>query len=264
LNPVYIGAFPSGEAESIRTLQQAVILSAEVGVTERFALTGSLPLRSVELSGEDLQATGAGDLQIGVRQALTDPEKKSRFSAVATYGAWLPTGASNGRDDIAENISFSRGVVTAVAGGEFSLRIGPHSQIFGQFDMQFPTGADDVEGPGGSAARYRFAPSRTGSLLFSQSLPGEKVSWVGGLSQRYFGVDKMNGLPVETRGGAVRRIVGGFIFNVARRQTIGLLAERLAHANVNGDDITREGQLLATTEFVVAWQATFGTHRHPD
>jgi hypothetical protein len=271
LNEVYLGSFTDGKADSIRTFQQAVIVSGELGLSERISLTGAVPLRSVELTepdgGAGPQASGAGDLQVGARLALTHPEKEGRFSAVATWGVWLPTGASNEADILGENVAFTRGAVTATAGGEFTVRLGGRSQVFGQVDLQYPTGADDVAirtiGGGLVAARYRFAPSRNGSLVFSRSFAGGRLSWLGGVSQRYFGSDKLDGIPVETRGGSIRRAVAGLVVNVARRQTVGLLAERLLRADVNGDELTGEGQLLARTEMVVAWQGTFGTHRHP-
>lgn len=236
-------------------MEQSILLSGEVGVSERFSLTGLLPLRSASLSGDDaFVTTGAGDLLVGARQAVTSPEKSSRFNAVAIYGAWLPTGSSNDSRKIDENVAFTRGAVTLNFGGEVAWTAG-RSRIFAQLDAQYPLG-DDKSG-------YRFAPTRNGSVTLSHPLAGEAVSWLLGVGARYAGVDEFKGEAVATRGGITTRATGGILWSVVRRQNVGLLVSRLLTADMNGDPGTGEGQLVARNEIVIAWQGTFGTHRHP-
>ena len=255
LDVPYLGTDRGGFTDSPRTVEQAIILSGEVGVSERFSLTGAVPLRRADLSGADaFTTTGAGDLQIGVRQALTNPEKISGFSAVAIYGAWVPTGGQNDTETLGENVAFSRGAVTLNLGGETAWKAGAF-RISGRIDGQFPLGAD--------RSGYRFAPTRNIAATLSHPLAGEKLSWLLGASVAYIGGDKMNGVPIATRGGVITRATGGILWSVARRQNVGLLFSRLIGADMNGDGTTREGQLVARNEFVVGWQGTFGTHRHP-
>ncbi|MBI3449686.1 MAG: transporter [Acidobacteria bacterium] len=245
----------NGHTDSPRTVQQSVLLTGEVGLSERFSLTGLAPLRRTALSGPGaFETTGTGDLLLDARQSLTDPEKNGRFTAVAIYGAWLPTGKANSSRDIAENVSFTRGAVTLDVGGEVAWRAG-RSRIFGQIDAQYPLG-DDRNG-------YHFAASRTGAVTLSHPLAGDSLSWLLGAQWRYTGVDELKGVSMVTRGGSSSRASGGILWSVRRRQNVGLLVSRLIRADMNGDRATGEGQLVARNEFVVAWQGTFGTHRHP-
>jgi len=207
------------------------------------------------LSGsEPFTTTGAGDAQIGVRHALTNPESLGRFSAVAIYGLALPTGSGNDRTKIAENVAFTRGAPVAVLGGECSLRAG-RSTISGRAEAQYPLG-DDSTG-------YRFATTRLVSVVVSHPLAGEKFSWLAGASTAYSGIDTFEGNPVATRGGLITRGTAGILWSVKRGRNIGLLYSRLIAADMNGDPVSGEGQLVARHEVVVAWQGTFGTHRHP-
>jgi hypothetical protein len=255
LDVPYIGASRNGVTDSPRTIEQSILLTGEVGLGERFSLTGLLPIRSARLTGSDaFETTGTGDLLLAARQSLTHPEVDGRFSAVAIYGAWLPTGSSNSSRGLSENVAFTRGTVTLDVGGELAWRAG-RSRFFSRIEAQYPLG-DDRNG-------YRFAPIRSGSLALSHPLTGTNLSWLLGLEVRYAGVDEVDGRAIRTRGGSSSRATGGILWSVARRQNVGLLVSRLLRADMNGDPVTGEGQLVARNEIVVAWQGTFGTHRHP-
>jgi len=255
LDVPYIGASRNGVTDSPRTIEQSLLLTGEVGLSERFSLTGLLPIRSADLSGANaFETTGAGDLLLAARHSLTSPEKEGRFTAVAIYGAWLPTGSSNDSRSLSENVAFTRGTVTLDVGGELAWKAG-RSRFFSRVDAQYPLG-DDRNG-------YRFAPSRSGSVALSHPLTERSLSWLLGLEARYAGVDEIDGKSIATRGGFSSRATGGILWSVARRQNVGLLVSRLLRADMNGDPATGEGQLVARNEIVVAWQGTFGTHRHP-
>src|SRR5262249_51737835 len=120
---------------------------------------------------------------------------------------------------------------------------------------QFPLAADKNG--------YRFAPTRNAAATVSHPLAGDNLSWLLGATVSYAGVDQLNGAPISTRGGLIARATGGMLWGVARRQNVGVLVSRLVAADMNGDENTGEGQLVATYEFIVGWQGTFGTHRHP-
>jgi len=255
LDAPYLDGNRNGHTDSPRTIEQSILLTGEVGLSERFSLTGLLPIRRANLSGSDaFQTSGAGDLLLSARHSLTDPEKNGRFTAVGIYGAWLPTGHANDTRDLAENVSFTRGAVVLDVGGEVAWRAG-HFRIFGQADAQYPLG-DDGNG-------YRFAPTRTGAVSASHPLAGEKLSWLLGVQVRYAGMDELDGTSIPTRGGVSSRASGGILWSVKRRQSVGLLVSRLISADMNGDRASGEGQLVARNELVVAWQGTFGAHRHP-
>jgi hypothetical protein len=255
LDTPYIGTRPHGLTDSPKTIEQSLLLTGEVGLSERFSLTGFLPLRSADLSGPDaFETNGAGDLLLDARQSLTNPEKDARLSAVAVYGVWLPTGSSNNSRNLSENVAFTRGTVTLDVGGELAWKAG-RSRFFGRIEALYPLG-DDRNG-------YRFAPSRNGSLALSHPLAGKNLSWLLGLEARYAGVDELGGRGIATRGGSSERATGGILWSVRRRQNVGLIVSRLLRADMNGDPVTGEGQLVARNEIVVAWQGTFGTHRHP-
>jgi hypothetical protein len=61
---------------------------------------------------------------------------------------------------------------------------------------------------------------------------------------------------VPNRGGRQTRLVGGLVFGLKSGQNLGLQANYLLDANVNGD------QLVARTEYILGWQVSLGTHRH--
>ena len=227
-----------------------------MGLSERFSLQGVLPLRSFDISGrEEISAEGAGDLQVTVRTSLTDPETSRRFAAVAFYGAALPTGKDSEAEVLAENGQFSRGVVSAIVGGEVNLRVGARSQLYGLAATLIPVGDDDG---------LRFGATRGATATFSSPFGKSKLRWLGGLMYRYAARDHVNvpddgrsSVAVPNRGGHQTRLVGGLAFELSRRQNIGIQANYLIDADLNGD------QLTARTEYILGWQVSLGTHRHP-
>ncbi len=251
--------------------QHAVVLTGEVGLSERFSIQALLPVRTVDLTGrEELSTEGIGDVELTLRTSLTDPERSGRLSAVAYYGAALPTGKDSEPEVLEQNAQFSRGVLTGIAGGEVSVKVLGESQIYARAETQIPTGDDDG---------YRFAATRSVSALFSSPFGGSTTRWLAGLELRYAGRDEArcledgdprpacdpnSGLPqghgflaFPNRGGHQKRLLGGVLFGLTRQQNVGLIVGRLLDANLAGD------QLVARTEYVVGWQGTFGTHRHP-
>lgn len=224
-------------------------------MSERSSLQGLLPLRAFDISGrEELSAEGAGDLELTVRTTLTAPEEPGRFAAVAFYGAALPTGKSSETEVLEENGQFSRGVASAIVGGEISLPVGTRSRLHGLAVTQIPMGDDDG---------LRFGPTRSATATFSSPFGGSSLRWLGGLAYTYAARDRVNvggdgrgPVMVPNRGGWQARLVGGLVFGLSRRQNLGFQANHLLDANLNGD------QLTARTEYVLGWQVSLGTHRH--
>ena len=69
--------------------------------------------------------------------------------------------------------------------------------------------------------------------------------------------DGRGAMMVPNRGGHQTRLIGGLAFKVIRGHNLGLQANYLLDADLNGD------QLTARMEYIVGWQGTFGAHRHP-
>jgi len=210
----------------------------------------------VDLEGRaQISAEGAGDLEVTLRTSLTHSERSDRFAAVAYYGAALPTGKDSDPALLQLNAQFSRGVVSGIVGGEVNVKLGKDSQIYGRAETQVPVGDD-----GG----YRFAATRTVAALFSSSIAASRVHWLTGLEFRCAGRDRFDAaddgrgaVVVPNRGGHQTRLLGGVLIGLSRRHNLGVLAGYLLDADLAGD------QLAARTEYVVGWQGTFGTHRHP-
>ncbi len=232
------------------------MLTGEVGLSERLSIQGLIPVRTVDLSGRaDISAEGAGDLEVTLRTSLTHPERSGRFAALAYYGAALPTGKDSDPALLAVNAQFSRGVASGILGGELSLKVARDSQIYGRAETQIPVGEDEG---------YRFAATRTAAALFTSPFGASNVRWLTGMEFRYSGRDRLNveddgrgALAAPNRGGHQTRLLGGFLFGLTRRNNLGVLASYLLDADLAGD------QLVARTEYVVGWQGTFGTYRHP-
>lgn len=255
MNTPYHGSDEIGNPDDRLNKQHTVILSGEVGLSERFSLQGLLPLRSFDITGrEELSAEGAGDLELTLRTSLTAPERSGRFAAVVFYGAGLPTGKDSEASILEENSQFSRGVVSAIAGGQVNVRVGARSQLYGLATTQIPVGDDDG---------YRFGTTRSAVVTFSSSFGESNVRWLGGLTHSYAARDHVNkpgdnrgSVAVLNRGGRQTRLLGGLVIGLTRGQNVGLQANYLIDADLNGD------QLVARVEFILGWQVSFGTHRH--
>ena len=153
-----------------------------------------------------------------------------------------------------ENSQFSRGVVSGIVGGEVSLGVGAQSRLYGVVTTQIPVGGDDG---------YRFGTTRGAVVTFSSPFGESKVRWLGGLTHSYTARDHVNdsgdgrgSLSVPNRGGRQTRLIGGLVLGLTRGQNVGLQANYLIDADLNGD------QLVARTEYILGWQVSLGTHRH--
>lgn len=256
-----------GNPDDRLTRQHALVLSAEVGLSERTSIQGLIPVRTIDITGrQEISTAGVGDLEVSLRTPLTDPESIGRFSALVYYGAALPTGRDSDPEILMESVQFSRGVVAGIAGGEARLALGDRSQLYWRVETQVPVG--DKDG-------YRFAATRTGAALFSSAAGTTEHRWIGGLEFRYVGRDEARCFDddprpgcamsarahrsffnVSNRGGHQTRLLAGFVFGVNHGNQVGVLASYLLDADLAGD------QLVSRTEITVGWQGTFGKHRH--
>ena len=237
--------------EGRRNRQQTLLLQAEFGLTERLALSGTLPLRHAQGDGHiDLNTSGLGDTEVVLRYATNPLGLRNRASFNLLGGVGLPTGRSEGIELTMENIQFGVGDFTGIAGLELSYRI--NSAVSGFFRSQARLVL------GSNSDGYRFGNSFDNAVGVSFLLGASDLRLFTQLSTLHLKQDHLDGAPVVSRGG--RRVFGalGLRFGtVGARGGVVALVQRLVDVNVRGD------QLVSPWNFVLGYDIRLPGHEHP-
>ncbi len=194
LDTPYSGSGEIPNLDGRRTRQQTLLLQAEFGLSDRWALGATLPLRHAKAEGRtDLDTSGLGDIEILLRYAAFPLGVGRKASLNLLGGIGLPTGRSEGMLAALETIQFGVGNFTAIAGFEWSYRARPGITAFFRSRAGWVLGAND-DG-------YRFGDSFDNAAGATILLRSPNLRIITYVSTLHLEQDRQDGEPVQSRGG---------------------------------------------------------------
>ena len=241
LDTPYSGSGEIPNPDGRRTRQQTLLLQAEFGLTDRWGLGATLPLRHAKAEGRtDLDTSGLGDIEVLLRYAAF-PLALGRMASLNLLGGiGLPTGRSEGLLAAQENIQFGVGNFSAIAGFEWSYRARPGVTAFLRSRAGLVLGAN--------ADGYRFGDSFDNAAGVTLLLRSPKLRVIAYVSTLHLEQDRQDGEPVESRGGRwIYGAVGLHATGVGQNGAIDqarLIQHRIAPPTLQGTNNIRFLQLL--------------------
>ncbi len=238
LDTPYSGSDEIPNPDGRRTRQQTLLLQAEFGLTDRWALGATLPLRHAKAEGRtDLDTSGLGDIEVLLRYAAF-PMALGRLASLNLLGGiGLPTGRSEGMLAAQENIQFGVGNFTAVAGFEWSYRARPGITAFLRSRAGWVLGAND-DG-------YRFGDSFDNAAGATFLLRSPNLRIITYVSTLHLEQDRQDGEPVQSRGGRwIYGAVGLHATGVGQNGAIAITLQRLIDVDVRGDQLVSPWNLF--------------------
>lgn len=220
-----------------------------MGVGERYAVRGVLPLRSIETSGLfEFEGEGLGDLEVELVRRL-GPEAGKGGGAVG-LGFALPTAESAPIDLVDENVFFGAGSASLLVTVEGYRKLAAAWTLFASARYRRPLDEGD--------AGYRFGPDLgyQGTLAWS---PTEGRFGANlGLSSQHLGRDEQFGVELDNRGGRFQYASLGVRYRLRDGLNLGLASSWLVDQDVRGD------QLLARRQATIGLAWSWGEHVHDE
>ena len=257
LDTPYAGRDEIANPEGRRNVQQSLLLLAEFGLSERLALSGSLPLRHIRAEGEfEARTSGLGDAEAVLRYGALPLTLTSRFNLNLLGGLGLPTGRSEGEEFALENIQFGVGDFTGIAGFEMSWLFHSTVSTFFRSQGRFVLGAN--------RDGYRFGDAFDNALGASIRVGAGGSRIMAQVSTLHLEQDRQDGSPVISRGGRWVYGSAGVRFQAGRRGGIIGLVQRVISVDVRGDQLVSPWNLLLGYDIRIPGHRHDGAHGHPD
>ena len=247
LDTPYGGSEELPNPDGRRTLQRSLLLRGEIGLGERYALRGLLPVRSIDTEGLfEFEGEGLGDLEFEVMRRL-GPEEARGGGAVGV-GLSLPTAESAPVDLVDENVFFGAGAASLLVTLEGYRILAPGVTLFGSARYRRPLDEGDEDYLFGEDFGYQ------GTVAWS---PGDGRFGVNvGVSSQHLGRDEQAGIELDNRGGRFQYATLGLRYRLRYGLDLGVASSWLVDQDVRGDQLLARHQAT----FGLAW--SWGEHVH--
>ena len=229
LNTPYSGTEVLPNPEGRRTIQDAALVTADYGLTERVNLGVLIPYRNSRSRGRVVgEVEGLGDVGMSARFALTDPHRSAlKVNGLALVS--LPTGKVE-TAFLDENIVLGVGAVALGAGFEIIRDWPSGGSAFLRTLGSKPTGPSSTE--------IRFGASLSASAGYGRPfVSGNRTRWALSGAVAWNEPDREGDLTVANRGGRLILATAGVSVPLGDEFEFSVGAQRLVSADLRGDEL---------------------------